>query len=90
MMLEPPNQHWCLPLTNLGGGQYNSTSVYQGNLKGESVVAAILPSCMEMSYCTSGFFHSSACQAISLIMSCLFRVDLNHACLMVVIRQIML
>ena len=30
----------------------------QGNLKGESVVAAILPSCMEASYCTSGFFRS--------------------------------
>ena len=28
----------------------------QGNLKGESVVAAILPSRMEVSYCTSGFF----------------------------------
>ena len=25
----------------------------QGNLKGESVVAAILPSCMVVSYCTS-------------------------------------
>ena len=32
--------------------------VNQGNLKGESVVAAILPSRMEVSYCTSGFFHS--------------------------------
>ena len=30
----------------------------QGNLKGESVVAGILPSHMEESYCTSGFFHS--------------------------------
>ena len=28
----------------------------QGNFKGESVVAAILPSCMEVSYFTSGFF----------------------------------
>ena len=28
----------------------------QGNLKGESVVAAILLSCMEVSYCTFGFF----------------------------------
>ena len=28
----------------------------QGNLKGESVVAAILPPRMEVSYCTSGFF----------------------------------
>ena len=26
--------------------------------KGESVVAAILVSCMEVSYCTSGYFHS--------------------------------
>ena len=32
--------------------------IIQGNLKGESVVVAILPSCMEVSYCTSGFFHS--------------------------------
>ena len=31
---------------------------YQGNLKGESVVATILLSCMEVSYCTSGFFRS--------------------------------
>ena len=31
---------------------------YQGNLKGESVVAAILLSRMEASYCTSGFFRS--------------------------------
>ena len=30
--------------------------MYQGNLKGESVVVAILPSHMEVSYCTSGFF----------------------------------
>ena len=29
-----------------------------GNLKGESVVAAILPSHMEVSYYTFGFFHS--------------------------------
>ena len=29
----------------------------QGNLKGESLVAAILPSCMEASYCTSRLFH---------------------------------
>ena len=28
------------------------------NLKGKSVVAAILPSRMEVSYCTSGFFRS--------------------------------
>ena len=33
-------------------------SVDQGNLKGESVLAAILPSHMEVSYCTSGFFRS--------------------------------
>ena len=31
----------------------------QGNLKGESVVAAILPSRMEVSYCTSGFFRQT-------------------------------
>ena len=36
----------------------------QGNLKGESVVAAILPSRMEVSYCTSRFFRSQACQVI--------------------------
>ena len=30
----------------------------QGNLKGESVVTAILPSRMEVSYGTSGFFRS--------------------------------
>ena len=30
----------------------------QGNLKGESVVAAILPSHMEGIYCTSRFFRS--------------------------------
>ena len=30
----------------------------QGNWKGESVVVAILPSPMEVSYCTSRFFHS--------------------------------
>ena len=28
----------------------------QGNLEGESVVSAILPSRMEVRYCTSGFF----------------------------------
>ena len=32
----------------------------QGSLKGESVVAAILPSRMEQSYCTSGFFRFQA------------------------------
>ena len=30
----------------------------QGNLKGESAMAATLPSCGEVSYCTSGFFCS--------------------------------
>ena len=30
----------------------------QRNLKGKSVVVAILPPCMEVSYCTSGFFCS--------------------------------
>ena len=30
----------------------------QGNLKGKSVVAAILLSCMEVSSCTSRLFHS--------------------------------
>ena len=33
-----------------------STISSQGNLKRESVVAAILPSHMEVNYCTSGFF----------------------------------
>ena len=32
--------------------------IFQGNLKGESVLAAILPSHVEVSYCTCGFFHS--------------------------------
>ena len=32
--------------------------VRQGNLKGRFVVLAILPSRMEVSYYTSGFFHS--------------------------------
>ena len=36
----------------------------QGNLKGESAVVAILPSRMEVSYCTSGFVRSKARQAI--------------------------
>ena len=39
-----------------------SSQVYsfQGSLKGESVVAAILSSRMEQSYCTSGFFRFQA------------------------------
>ena len=32
--------------------------LHQGNSKGESVVAAILPSRVEASYCTSRFFCS--------------------------------
>ena len=36
----------------------NKVSLDQGNLKGESVVAAILLSHMQVSYCTSGFFGS--------------------------------
>ena len=44
----------------------------QGNLKEESVVAAILSSRMEASYCTTGFFRSKARQTISLSYSCLF------------------
>ena len=47
----------------------------QGNFKGELVVAAILPSRMEVSYCTYGFFRSQARQAN---VSCLSHVDLNH------------
>ena len=38
----------------------------QGNLKGESVVAAIMPLCMEASYCTSRFLRSYARQIILL------------------------
>ena len=34
--------------------------LHQGSLKGESVVAAILSSRMEQSYCTSGFFRFQA------------------------------
>ena len=34
------------------------TNTYQGKSKGESVVAAILPPRMEVSYCTSGFLCS--------------------------------
>ena len=36
----------------------NSYTVWPRKLKGESVVAAILPSHMEVRYCTTGFFHS--------------------------------
>ena len=36
--------------------QIEVLTLKEGNLKGESVVVAILPSCMEVSYCTSGFF----------------------------------
>ena len=39
-------------------GLVKGVSLHQGNLKGESVVVAILPSRMEVSYCTSVFFHS--------------------------------
>ena len=34
----------------------NVVPIFRYNLKGESVVAAILPSHMEASYCTAGFF----------------------------------
>ena len=47
----PPN------IDRLGTKESNKRAI-QGNLKGESVVAAILPSRMETSYCTSGFFCS--------------------------------
>ena len=51
----------------------------QGNLKGESVVAAILQSCMEVRYCTSGFFHSQACQIISLNVALSVWSQITHA-----------
>ena len=37
---------------------YEQVHLGQGNLKGESVVSAILPLRMEVSYCTSRFFRS--------------------------------
>ena len=37
---------------------YQLMDMDYGNLKGESVVAVILPSCMEVSYYTSRFFRS--------------------------------
>ena len=40
----------------LGGWGSDKLWDNQGNLNGESVVAAILPSRMDVSYCTSGFF----------------------------------
>ena len=55
----------------LGGGEEEGQSaslnleingihmqINQGNLRGESVVAAILPSRMEVRYCISAFFHA--------------------------------
>ena len=38
-----------------GGRRACATGANQGNLKEKSVVAAILPSRMEVSYCTFGF-----------------------------------
>ena len=38
------------------GSNVQTLSAHQGNLNGESVVAANLSSHMEVSYCTSGFF----------------------------------
>ena len=40
-------------------------------------MAAILPSRMEVIYCTSGLFRSEARQAISISVSCLSCVDLK-------------
>ena len=37
---------------------HTTVCTIQGNLKGASVVAAILPTGVEASYCTSGFFRS--------------------------------
>ena len=53
----------------------------QGNLKGEFVVAAILPSRMEVIFSTSGFFCRVARQIILLSVTCLSPVDSNHACI---------
>ena len=55
--------------------------LHQGNFKGEHVVAAILPSRVEVSYwtCFCGFFFFSyGCQAISLSVCSLSCVDLNN------------
>ena len=41
-----------------------TTGSYQGNLKGESVVAAILLSGMEVSYCTSRFFVAKPARSL--------------------------
>ena len=41
-------------------------------VKRESVVVAILPSCMEVSYCTSGFFVAKTCQITLLCVSYAF------------------
>ena len=41
-------------------------------------MVAILPSHMEASYCTSRFFRSHACQAISLSVSCLSRMHIGY------------
>ena len=50
----------------------------QGNLKGESVVAAILPSRMVVHYCTSGFFRSEARQASVSCLSCVVFKSRTH------------
>ena len=52
----------------------------QGNLKGESVVAAIMLSRMDVSYYTFGFFRSYDRQAILLSVCCLSCVTyITHA-----------
>ena len=43
-------------LASLASQKFLNMMPIQGNRKGESGVAAILPSHMEASYCTSGFF----------------------------------
>ena len=57
-------QCWYAGCSHPVGHQWCACSqgfwTYQGSLKGESVVAAILSSRMEQSYCTSGFFRFQA------------------------------
>ena len=55
----------------------------QGNLKG---IQFWRPSCMEVSYCTSEHFCSYARQTILLSVSCLSRVDLNHARILFIVQ----
>ena len=65
-------------LKNISFMLYDRVLLQTRKSKGGSAMAAILPSCMEVSYCTSGFFSLLIVPSNFVKRELPYHMDLNH------------